>query len=534
MEQLRFHGSDKHKKGKEKMKRILTTILVFLGLLTVGVSIGANAAEGESSFKIVFKDATSDSSSTLTASSIKQQIDDSSTVTDEISSYSVTKVYASKTGLKFGSKSDRGSITLNFNKNYKVTTVIVNAKTYGSNSLDTSQVSINGTDYKSADLTASFADYTYNVENPTESSSLKVGISGVRGFVKSIEVKYSAGTTYEVSFDANGGTFLADKGASISGTIGESTNVPLPTREDLTTPDGNFAVLSKWSDGTNKYDPGTTVPVNKGTKFTAEYVSPADPISVADAITIAKATGETNTTLKYSVVATISTIDYAYTTKNDSISVTLTQDGSSIKVFKMTHGQDLAVGDVIKVTGKIVNYNNNTPEFVAGCTYEVVTGLVKSFVASETKTSLIVTYDGDLNPTDVDLRFGGIIAANAYNADAKYGVLVVLAGENKPTAGKTEYATADDFIAANEGYQKIECTPAQVADGYQFAWVINDVEQKDYKTQLTGVMYMEYNGVLYICNAKTSSVGDTVLEYTETDIYTGDLATVLDNVFNLC
>ena len=38
----------------------------------------------------------------------------------------------------------------------------------------------------------------------------------------------------------------------------------------------------------------------------------------------------------------------------------------------MVGGEDLAVGDKIKVTGTLINYGGNTPEFTQGCTYEQI------------------------------------------------------------------------------------------------------------------------------------------------------------------
>ena len=134
-----------------------------------------------------------------------------------------------------------------------------------------------------------------------------------------------------------------------------------------------------------------------------------------------------------------------------------------------------------------------------------------SFVTTDTKSSLIVTYDEELNPTDVDLRLGGIITTDSYLAGATYGVLVTT-GTVDLTAGKTTYATVAEFIVANEGFKNVTCTPAQVATGYQFAWVITDMED-NYNTSLTAVMYMVYDGALYICNSKTTSVKDTASQY---------------------
>ena len=171
-----------------------------------------------------------------------------------------------------------------------------------------------------------------------------------------------------------------------------------------------------------------------------------------------------------------------------------------------------------KVSGVIsIKINQSTSKALyiksISITYESNEPYSISFDATDTKSSLIVTYDEELNPTDVDLRLGGVITTDSYLAGATYGVLVTT-GTVDLTAGKTTYATVAEFIAANKGFKNVTCTPAQVETGYQFAWVITDMEG-NYNTSLTAVMYMVYDGALYICKSKTTSVKDTASQYIE-------------------
>lgn len=160
-------------------------------------------------------------------------------------------------------------------------------------------------------------------------------------------------------------------------------------------------------------------------------------------------------------------------------------------------------------SGSVTYINNIKIQY----TYEENFAETIDFINSETKASLKAEYNSELNPVNVDLRFGAKISLNAYNEDALYGVMVVAADEYANFAsGATNYATADEFLAANTGVKKMECSEgALLADGYQFAWVITDMEGH-YNTSLTAVIYMEYNGVLYLAICTTDSVS-SVAEY---------------------
>lgn len=172
------------------------------------------------------------------------------------------------------------------------------------------------------------------------------------------------------------------------------------------------------------------------------------------------------------------------------------------------------VGSIINVKGVVSTFSGKMQITVS----EVEA--LPSFVTTDTKSSLIVTYDEELKPTDVDLRLGGIITTDSYLESATYGVLVTTGTVNL-TAGKTAYATVAEFLSANKDFKNVTCTPARVnksgvedinGDYYQFAWVITDMEGH-YDTTLTAVMYMVYDGALYICNSKTTSVKATAQQY---------------------
>ena len=95
-------------------------------------------------------------------------------------------------------------------------------------------------------------------------------------------------------------------------------------------------------------------------------------LTIAKALQVCELTGATNCAFTYSTTGVIASIDTAYNAGYGNITVTITDGTNSIKAYRMAGGEELAEGDKITVTGTLVNYNGNTPEFIAGCTYVAV------------------------------------------------------------------------------------------------------------------------------------------------------------------
>ena len=102
------------------------------------------------------------------------------------------------------------------------------------------------------------------------------------------------------------------------------------------------------------------------------YPTDGSELTIAEAIQVCEITGQTNCPYTYSTTGEIASIDTAYNSGYDNITVTISDEISSIKAYRMTGGAELNVGDEITVTGTLINYSGNTPEFIQGCTYEVV------------------------------------------------------------------------------------------------------------------------------------------------------------------
>ena len=70
----------------------------------------------------------------------------------------------------------------------------------------------------------------------------------------------------------------------------------------------------------------------------------------------------------YTLTGTITEIGYAYSESSNNITVNIQVADMTLKCYKLTGGADLAVGDIITVTGEITNYNGSV-QFAQGATY---------------------------------------------------------------------------------------------------------------------------------------------------------------------
>lgn len=127
------------------------------------------------------------------------------------------------------------------------------------------------------------------------------------------------------------------------------------------------------------YDNGSTGIIEFGAGCTLDSwedtavneTKPTDPVAILTAA-YALAAGE-KLPYEATLTGTITKIDTAYSTQYQNITVTITVAGAEsmpIKCFRLkgTGAENLAVGDLITVTGIITNYNG-TIEFDNGCTF---------------------------------------------------------------------------------------------------------------------------------------------------------------------
>lgn len=378
------------------------------------------------------------------------------------------------------------------------------------------QVIENPSDLTGVNLTSS--NPTYIVPEGSNHTFFYIkGNATAASKASAIKIQYlydEAFSKYSIRFNAGFGNFVEGKGTTISVEEGETYTGNVPTAEDLSMTAYKYTTLKGWSDGVKTYAPGEAFEVNALTVFNAIYEVP-EKVTVEQAKEIAELAGSTKTSFKFNCEGIVSSCEKI---DDKTISITLKDLSSDVtlNVYKAKFSETIYEGDKIVVTGNLINFNNTTPQFDASAAYDITDNFISSFVHTQTKSSLKATYDSNYMPVDVDFRFGAKIGLNSYNADAKYGVMAIdSATFDGFTAGASDYATADEFIAAHAGVKKMECTNgALLDDGYQFAWVITDMEGH-YKTYFTAVIYMEYDGVLYMGVSKLKSVAQQASRYIE-------------------
>lgn len=150
------------------------------------------------------------------------------------------------------------------------------------------------------------------------------------------------------------------------------------------------------------------------------------------------------------------------------------------------------------------------------------------FTAESTMASLSIDYNNDLTATNVDLRFGGVICNEAYNANAEYGVIVLASSD----AASLNGLSLEGLNSLKNQHKALSATPVAVAGGYQFAWVINNMEGH-YDYEFVAVMYMVVDGNVFLAQTKTASVNSVVDEYVTNASslgISGDILTVLNKL----
>ncbi len=166
------------------------------------------------SFKIVYVDSSSDSSTALSPSTYASKCEEGADIATMGSSSEY--VYDGKTGLKFGSSKKNGTLMLNLAQNYrqKCTKAVIKACKYGN---DAGTLALNGSAAQT--LSADLADYTFELDG-TELSTLTL-TSSKRIYVKSIElfVETSQGGDDPVLETVAAPVFSIADGAVTRGTV---------------------------------------------------------------------------------------------------------------------------------------------------------------------------------------------------------------------------------------------------------------------------------------------------------------------------
>lgn len=201
---------------------------------------------------VTFSDANSDGNSEIN-NSIAKNVSSST----GISSYSGSKVYAGTTGVKIGSGSASGSITLTLSSAANVKSVVVNAKKYGSDSGKLS-VKAGSTAVGSAQSpNATAGDLTFTATTAVNNTTTITVASSKRAYIKSITV---------IAETSGGGSTTTTYYASEPEDCNCSGQLDTPA-VTATPSDGTITLM--WDDVSGATN-GYSVTIDKGVGFTTE------------------------------------------------------------------------------------------------------------------------------------------------------------------------------------------------------------------------------------------------------------------------
>ena len=235
-----------------------------------------------------------------------------------------------------------------------------------------------------------------SIKNPSENYYYSFIFDCAQGSNGSLQIskigfyaKNKSDTNYTISFDSNEGTFNApDKWKTITSEIGLETEITLPTKDEITTPYNGLLELIGWSDGETTYNPGEKLKVSEAKTFKAVYKT---NLTIGEALLIIEETGETATKIDFTISGKITQIKDEYSTQYKNIGVVISDETGELYAHRMQGGENLSVGDYITITGSLINYQSNTPEFTTGSTF--VMDSISAFNVVETKTNLKFNYN---------------------------------------------------------------------------------------------------------------------------------------------
>lgn len=184
----------------------------------------------------------------------------------------------------------------------------------------------------------------------------------------------------------------------------------------------------------------------KGVKEITVYPVANSELTIAEAIALCKITNTTETPYSYSTTGTIKSIDEAYSTKYKNITLTITDGTNSLKIYRLKNGQELKVGNTIKVTGKLINYGGNTPEYNSGCTYVKLTTVndINAYMQLAYKyTEDVVNEEVVLKDSDFRLNCGIDSTIADVEGATSYGIRVTANGKTKDYTSETATSWAE-------------------------------------------------------------------------------------------
>ena len=354
-----------------KFLAVLCTVAMIMTMIVPMFAFAVTAAD-ETQTKYTFS---SYAAGTQYAANESHVLDETLTVvTTECHFTSELRIYSSSTHDGYAIlKSSKPITALGMNAGNKVDTIkITGSNDEGATWTDIGTVATTATSYKDYTASGNFGDgYLW----------IKLDVSGSNQVrLKSITVTYASVTEPEP--ENPDPSEPADPSIKVTGDnyTAVGANVTLQATVENVTGDATVAWESSDDEIATVVD-GVVTPVAMGKVTITATVGEisaqkeitvypaAGVITVAEALQVCAWTGANAAPYTYSVTGTIQKIDEAYNKQYNNITVTVTDGTASIKAYRMKGGATLMLGQMITVTGSLINYGGNTPEFNSGCTY---------------------------------------------------------------------------------------------------------------------------------------------------------------------
>ena len=178
--------------------------------------VGAGTAWAETkSYTITFNDTGTNSDSSTKITTINDIINQGASYVSSISGVSNVYKGRSNRGLKLGTSSKTGSLTLNLSASVKPTKITFSAMQYNASE---KSITING--QTESELTSTVTEYTKNYDGNTEISSIAISTPSKRAYITQVSVYYEDGES------SGGDSELIDNDLAL-------TNAPIALNFDL-------------------------------------------------------------------------------------------------------------------------------------------------------------------------------------------------------------------------------------------------------------------------------------------------------------
>lgn len=316
---------------------------------------------------------------------------------------------------------------------------------------------------------------------------------------------------YTVSFDTDGGSTVESQTV----VTGNKATKPAsnPTKDGY-----NFKGWYKDSAHTNEFDFENDT-ITENTTIYARFDEP-ELLSVSEAQQLAKQFVGKNSPDLYKVKGKVSSTS----NENQKITIVLKEGSSEFTFYQVEKTETVKDGDIVVGVGYLYYYKSgNTSEFNQKCTYTVLKG-VDLFEQLEIKNQLAYhwqTEDGTTYTIDnVSLRFGVNLTEEMKSLEGvKFGAILAKKTD-VANINLSEYAracaSAAEVVGKDEKLKYLEFTNI-AAEGGMTSLRLDNLDSA-LAEEFVVVIYMEYNGKLYVTEQKIASVKVIASEYLKSDL----------------